>query len=281
MISVRIIKISSQRQAALPGHTQRFFRHTHLRCDIILISTAHRPVYCQHPGLRFSHLLHDLSQPDILSVCCCHPSGIKPEDIQPSILLSKFQDLIAGKCTETLPGFRIFFWIIGGIPCRFSGKYFLFFPIIRTSASPPLNNTPRSQVSLFETRQTWHGRYPHTYVYETDSPLPSSCILYMLYPTDRNRRDVLWSESDTGTHIPLPSLPIPPAEKHPGSNARFNARYCLLKTSPSSVQSTVFLDHSASSSSKCPARHHAKLIVHSPVHHQRQLLILKPLQLLP
>ena len=132
MISVRIIKISSQRQAALPGHTQRFFRHTHLRCDIILISTAHRPVYCQHPGLRFSHLLHDLSQPDILSVCCCHPSGIKPEDIQPSILLSKFQDLIAGKCTEPLPGFRIFFWIIGGIPCRFSGKYFLFFPIIRT-----------------------------------------------------------------------------------------------------------------------------------------------------
>ena len=132
MISVRIIKISSQRQAALPGHTQRFFRHTHLRCDIILISTAHRPVYCQHPGLRFSHLLHDLSQPDILSVCCCHPSSIKPEDVQPSILLSKFQDLISGKCPESLPGFRILFWIIGRISGGLTCKCLFFFPVIRT-----------------------------------------------------------------------------------------------------------------------------------------------------
>lgn len=135
MISIRIVKISSQRQTALPGHTQRFFRHTHLRCDIILISTAHRPIYCQHPWLRFSHFLHDLTQPDILSVCSRYPSGIKPEDIQPSILLSKFQNLIPSKCPEPLPRFRIFFRVIGRISGSFLCKRLLCFPVIRTVQS--------------------------------------------------------------------------------------------------------------------------------------------------
>ena len=83
--------------------------------------TAENGVWKKGPGIDLFHTVKkELGDVNIIA------------DIQPSILLSKFQDLIAGKCTETLPGFRIFFWIIGGIPCRFSGKYFLFFPIIRT-----------------------------------------------------------------------------------------------------------------------------------------------------
>ena len=132
MISIRIVKISSQRQTALPRHTQRFLRHTQLRCDIIFISTTHRPVYCQHPWLRFSHFLYNLAQPDILSVCSRYPASIKPEDIQPSILLSKFQNLIPGKCPEPLPRFRIFFRVIGRISGSFPCKRLLCFPVIRT-----------------------------------------------------------------------------------------------------------------------------------------------------
>jgi len=119
----------SHRYAAFPWNADWGGGHALLGGNVVFVFAAHGAVGSQQPRLNLAGFLHHLAQADILTVLGRNLSAIQPEHVNAAVVLHQLHDLAMGELDILFPQLRLLCWVVGGIAPVTHGQFLPFGPV--------------------------------------------------------------------------------------------------------------------------------------------------------